>query len=396
MATSDPMSIDERRKYLSRMAERYRKADRHERGRLLDEMEVVTRMHRKSLTRLLRAGTSLERKPWKGRRKRVYGAATEDVVRVVWESLDYICAERLTPSVLTTARQLATFDEVRLTHEIEEQLASISRATVTRLLSRMRQDVPRLPRRGPEQANRLRAAVPMGRMPWDTTEPGHFETDLVHHCGASAAGEYVHTLQLVDVATGWSERAAAYGRNQQAMSDAFDLVVLRVPFKIKEIHPDNGSEFFNHHLLGYFGSEIATAELSRSRPFHKNDNRFVEQKNDTLVRAYFGKWRIDTRAQCTAMNALYEQMWCYYNLFQPVLRLVEKRFEDGRLRRVWDTATTPFERALRTGAMNSEAVQRLTQLRDATNPRALRRTIEDGIAQLWDLTDENQQSRHAA
>src|ERR1039458_7261874 len=129
MAASDPMSIEERRKYLKRMEPIYRKGGKQERGRLLDDMEVVTGMHRKSLTRLLRPGTSLERKPWRGRRKRSYGAEVQDVVSVVWESLDYICSERLTPALLETAQHLSTFGEVRLTPEVEAQLASISRAT---------------------------------------------------------------------------------------------------------------------------------------------------------------------------------------------------------------------------------------------------------------------------
>src|ERR1019366_6370722 len=139
MAASDPMSIEERRKYLTKMEPMYRKGGRRERGKLLDEMETVTGMHRKSLTRLLRPGVSLERKPWRGRRKRSYGPEVQDVVGVVWESLDYICAERLRPVVLSTAQHLASFKEVRLTPELEEQLGAISQATVARMLGRLRQ-----------------------------------------------------------------------------------------------------------------------------------------------------------------------------------------------------------------------------------------------------------------
>jgi len=235
MAAHDPMSIDERRKYLTKMEPMYRKGGKPERGQLLDEMEAVTGMHRKSLTRLLRRGTSLERRPWRGRRKRVYGPEVQDVIAVVWETLDYICAERLTPTLVTTARHLAEFGEVRLTSLVEAQLAEISRPTVARILSRLRQDKGRLPRKGPGKASKMRAGVPAGRLPWDIEEPGHFETDLVHHCGSAPIGTYVHTLQLIDIATGWSERVAVWpggrghGRWVQARRAACSLPHSRDP-----------------------------------------------------------------------------------------------------------------------------------------------------------------------
>jgi len=384
MAASDPMTIDERRKYLAKMAPRYQKGNKQERGRLLDEMEAVTGLHRKSLLRLLGA-PSLERRHRPTGRGRTYGAVTEDVIRVVWESLDYVCTERLTPALLPMAQHLASCGEVRLTEEVEQQLATISRATVGRLLERLRQDTPRLPRRGPERANRVRQEVPMKRIPWDVAELGHFEVDLVHHTGGSAAGDYVHTLQLIDVATGWSERAAVLGRGQTAMEEGFQRVLDRLPFPIKELHPDNGPEFFNDHLVRFFGEAITGLRLSRSRPYRKNDNRFVEQKNDSLVRAYFGTARLDTRAQCDALNALYDQMWTYYNLFQPVLHLESKEVMEGRLRRRWDRAATPYERVLRTEVLTQDTQQRLAALRAATNPRQLRRAIYVAIPRLWDL-----------
>ena len=120
---------------------------------------------------------------------------------MVWESLDYICAERITPRLLETAQHLAHFGEIRLTPEIERQAGSISRATVARMMGRLRQYKPRLPQKGPSKANKVRRGIPMGRIPWDTADPGHFETDLVHHCGSAPVGTYVHTLQLIDIAT---------------------------------------------------------------------------------------------------------------------------------------------------------------------------------------------------
>ena len=283
MPTEDEMSVNERRKYLKRMKERYVGAKRAERGRLLSEMEQVTGMHRKSLTRLMHAG-SLERKKRTTPRPCSYGLEVERVIVRVWESRDYICAERLTPSLLEMAQHLARFEPLGLTGQVEEQLAAISRATVARILRKYRSRRVRLPQKGAERANQVTKGVPMGRIPWDIGEPGHFEVDLVHHCGESTAGVYGHTIQLIDVKTGWSERVAVLGRGQAAMEGGFRRIVERVPFVILELHPDNGSEFFNQHLVRYWREKVTGVRLSRSRPYQKNDNRMVEQKNDTLVR----------------------------------------------------------------------------------------------------------------
>jgi len=383
MPIKEKMSIDERRKYLKLVAPRYTKAKRRERGELLREMGEVTGLHRKSLVRLM-GMASLERAPQKPRfKRRRYGSAVAGVVRIVWESLDYVCAERLTPALLSTARQLAQWEELALTSEVEEKLESISRATVQRLLACFQQDAPKLPRRKPQPPNRLLREVPMERLGWDIPIPGSFETDLVHHCGAVAAGDYIHTLQLVDIATGWSERVAILGRSQTVMVKGFKRVQARLPFPITHLHPDNGSEFFNDHLIRYFGEEITGMSLSRSRPYHKNDNRFVEQKNSSLVRAYVGYERLDKVAQCAALNALYDKLWLYYNLFHPVMHLVGKQVINRKLRRKHDLAKTPYHRLLTSGSLSPENKTRLAQLYAQTNPRSLRAEIYEGLEKLW-------------
>lgn len=382
MPDSEKMTIDERRKYLGLMERRYRRADRASKGRLLDEMEQVTGLHRMSLIRLFHPG-GLGRRRRAKHRGRVYGVAVDDALRVIWESLDYICAERLKPALPSTARLLARHGELpNLTDELVAQLSRISIATIQRRLTRLAQDTPRLPRKGPTQANRVAREIPMGRIRWEQTEPGHFETDLVHHSGPVTLGDYVHTLQMVDVATGWSERAAVLGRSQRAMEGGFEHILERLPISVVEVHPDNGPEFLNDHLVRFWKEKARGLSLSRSRPYKKNDNRFVEQKNDTLVRAYFGHSRLDTAEQAAAMNALYDQMWMYYNLFQPVLHQVEKTATGTRVRRRWDEAKTPFERLAATGVLAPERQAELEALRDRTNPRALRREIYAGIEKL--------------
>lgn len=376
MPADDKMTIDERRKYLRQMQKRYRDAERPTREQLLDEMEHVTELHRKSLIRLM-AG-DLARAPRTQQRGRTYGLAVAQAVQIIAESLDYPCAERLTPNLVWMAIHLAAQGELQVPPEVLTQLSEMSLSTVQRLSADWQWDRPRrLPRGGPERANQVLREVPMKRIAWDESQPGHFEVDLVHHCGSSASGDYVHTLQMIDVCTGWSERMAVLGRSYVVMQDAFRWLSCRLPFPILEIHPDNGSEFFNSHLLRFWKDRVQGVALSRSRPYQKNDNRFVEQKNATLVRAYLGHDRLDTVEQTLALNRLYHHMWIYYNLFQPVLHQIEKTvvtLEDGstRIQRRHDRARTPFERLCETNALSLQRQAELEALRDRTNPRQLR------------------------
>ena len=151
-----------------------------------------------------------------------------------------------------------------------------------------------------------------------------------------------------------------------------------------ELHPDNGTEFFNAHLVRFWKESVVGVHLSRSRPYQKNDNRFVEQKNDTLVRQYFGDLRFERCEEIEAMNALYEQMWVYYNLFQPVMHLIGKTVVDDKVRRKWDQAQTPFERLKSTGKLSAERQQHLQTLYEQTNPCQLREEIHGQLAQLWE------------
>lgn len=386
MSNQEKMTVDEKRKYLRIVKPRYKQAGRNEKGQLLDEMESVTGLDRKSLIRLM--NDSLRRKPRSRQRDKTYGPAVDDALRVIYESFDGICSERLTPNLVWMAQNLERHDELTTTPELLEQLGQVSISTVARRLAHLRQDQPRLPRKKPRARNPLLKNIPMLRLPWNLREPGRFETDLVHHCGPSASGEYVCTLQMIDVLTGWSERWAVLGRSYLVMEYAFRGILHRLPFPVIEIHPDNGSEFLNHHMLRFWGDIVQHVTISRSRPYHKNDNPRVEQKNSTLVRAYLGDDRIDSVAQTLALNALYDDMWIYYNLFQPVMHLTGKEVtrEDGRpvrVKRRYDDAATPFDRLCQTEAILPEHRDQLSALRDATNPRRLRQEIYDAIEQIF-------------
>ncbi len=384
MSETDPMTINERRKYLHKMWERYRKANRSEKGRLLDEMEQITGMHRKALIRVLTG--RLSRKKRARERGPAYGAIVADAVRIIAYSLDYPCAERLKPVLGWMAKHLASHHEIRLEPETLHLLEQISVSTLKRILKKMGRADPKLAYRKPPrpQRNHLRTAYPMRRIPWDIPEPGHFEVDLVVHSGEDSVGEFIHTIQMVDVHTGWSEIEAVYGRSYKAMQDGFQTILKRVPFPILELHPDNGSEFFNKHVLRFWQQNIPQVTLSRSRPYHKNDNRFVEENNHSLVRAYVGHGRLDTLEQLAILRALYQRLWLYHNFFQPMLRTIEKVFSDPlHYKRIFDPAQSPFDRLCAQASLPAPTLATLTQLRERTNPIQLRSQIDELITRLW-------------
>jgi len=385
MAETDPMNVDERRKYLHKMRIRYWQAKRKsERGRLLDEMQAVTGLHRKYLLRLIKG--NLARTPRRKQRGKTYGPEVDTAIGKIAQSLDYPCAERLKPNLVWMAKHLEAHGELRLNAELREQLGRISVSSLRRRLPATQRATQRIAHRKglPRQTFAQKQSIPIRRIAWEERQPGHFEVDLVHHCGLSADGQYVHTLQLLDVATGWSECVAVLGRSYLVMQDGFERLSQRLPFDIRELHPDNGSEFLNAHLVRYWQNKVQ-AELSRSRPYHKNDNRFVEENNFSFVRAYVGYGRLDTLAQVKLLNQLYDQLWLYHNFFQPVMRLSEKLWQEHRVKRIYDDALPPFDRLCKTAVLSSTRQLELETLRRNTNPMLLRRDIQNLIDQLYAL-----------
>ena len=386
MSETESMNVNERRKYIHKMWKRYREGDKREKGRLLDEIEAVTGQHRKSIIRTING--RLSRKRRSKERGREYGVAVDDAVRVIARALDYPCAERLQPNLVWMAEHLRVHGELQVERETLERLGRISVSTLKRTLKRVGQSEAKLSHRGPRRpsSNSLRKQYPMSKIAWDIEEAGHFEVDLVHHCGEIANGEYIHTLQMVDVATGWSEITAIFGRSYRVIADGFDHLVNHLPFPVIEIHPDNGAEFFNRIVLQYWKKKVPDLQITRSRPYQKNDNRFVEENNQSLVRAYIGHGRFDTQAHLKTLRELYDQLWLYHNFFQPVLRLLQKEYvSPQQVRRTFDQARTPFDRLKEKNILEGNVLLRLERFRVQTNPLALRQHIDESIARLLSL-----------
>lgn len=387
MTTEEKMNIDERYKYLRIQHTHYTQAQtRQEKQALLDEMEKVTGLHRKYLIQLL-GRAKPERRPRSREREKTYKQDVDEVLALVWEAQDYICPERLPTVLVFTAEQLERSGELSLGPKLKAQLNAISASTVRR----------HLPMPPPERAPRARKrlqnvhqqAIPIRRIPWDTQAPGYFELDLVHHCGDKTEGEYVYTLQLVDVATGWSGRRAILGRSYLVVADALYYLFDQIPFPVLEVHPDNGSEFLNQHLLRFLKPHYPALTYSRSQPGTPNDNRFVEQKNSTLVRAFLGDVRLDTVQQTRFLNRIYDQMHRYHNFIQPVMRQIDKQWipnadgSGGYTRRKHDAAVPPVVRLCATDTLPEKKRHALLAQRRAINPLALRRQIHADLRHLF-------------
>lgn len=386
MAETDPMKISERRKYIHKIWGRYRDGNKQAKSQLLDEAEQITGLHRKSILRILNG--RLSRKPRTKNRGKTYGPNVADAIVMIAKSLDYACAERLKPNLVWMAELLQSHGELQLDDDLREKLTTISVSTIKRLVKNSEHRAEKIAfRKAPSKPNsQLKAKIPIKIIPWETSMPGHFEVDTVHHCGDSPQGIYVHTLQLLDVASGWCEIVPVYGNSFAAMKDGFDFLLARLPFPVLEFHPDNGSEFINKLLQKHWKQLVPNLDVTRSKPYRKNDNRFVEENNNSLIRAYIGPSRFDSAAQLETLRELEELLWLYHNCFLPCMHLQRKFISaEGKLRRSFAPAQPPLDRLLASDLPDKSRLIELFKFRKATNPLLLREKIDQSIEKLLAL-----------
>ncbi len=274
---------------------------------------------------------------------------------------------------MPTARHLAQPGYLTLTLALEAQLRRLSVSTVRRIVGPVRGQDARLAasRRPPRRRSPVARQVPTSVIPAHQTQPGHLEADTVFHCGSVSRGLFAYSLSLTDVATGWVATRATLGNSAVVMRDAFQALQAGLPFPILEVHTDNGPEFLNALLYRYLQNE--NVALTRSRPYHKNDNRFVEENNGSHIRAYVGYARYDAVVQVLALNHLYGLLDVYHNLFRPLMR----RNAAGDF-----TVGTPLERLRTIKVGDAAAVQAWCAYRDTLDPFALRLTIADALNTL--------------
>jgi hypothetical protein len=363
---------------------RYQKAGRAEKGRILDEFVATTGYHRKYAIQVLKhwpRRSGRRRRP--GQRK--YTAAVVVALEQVWRVANWICGKRLVAALPALVEALERHGELILDRQTRRLLLQISPAPADRLLRPARQRMGR--RRGlstTQPGTLLKQAIPVRTFAeWDDAQPGFVEVDRVAHGGNSAHGEYVHSLDLVDITTRWSERVAIPNRSQVAVTAAVDTAQPRLPFPLRGLDSDNGAEFINAHLLR--DCEQRDVTFTRARPYRKNDQAPVEQKNWTGIRQAVGYARYAGQAACDALNQLYATMHLYDNFFQPVMVLVGKERNGAKVKKHYDEPKTPYQRILDSPEVSEEDKQRLRQLYPTLNPAALLRQIQAQQEAVWKL-----------
>lgn len=379
------MSFKGKRELVDTVRPRYYQATRPEKKRILDELVANTGYNRKYAIHLINHPAQSRRRR-KRRGKRRYTLPVKAALITVWRAANCICSKRLVPFMEEFVTALERHGEIQLSVETRDLLLAMSRATVDRLLHSER---PHYKRRGlgtTKPGTLLKQAIPIRTFAdWDDLRPGFVDAvaDLVAHCNDSTGGEYLHTLVLTDVATAWTECVALPNRGQKAVGAAIHLSRQCFPFPMLGLDSDNGSEFINANLLRYCQQEHIT--FTRSRPYKKNDQAHVEQKNWTVVRQIVGYDRYEGPEALAQMQALYKVLRLYVNFFQPVMKLMSKQRVGSKVRKKYDVAKTPFRRVLDVPEASNESKVRLLHQHLSLNPAALLRQIHTLQEQLWRL-----------
>ncbi len=377
------MSQRSKREMIEAIRPRYLKANKAGKEQILDEFVATTGYHRKYAIRVLKHGPKPKGLKKPGRRKKYQGEVVQ-VLEQVWEIYGRICSKRLHPFLSEGVAILERCHELSLYPELKQMLLSMSPATIDRCLQKARFIHPQHGLSTTKPGYLLKKAIPVRTFtPWEDEHPGFLEIDLVAHCGQTTEGTYLNTLTATDLATGWTECLALPNKTQFAVSQAIGELRKNLPFPLLGLDSDNGSEFINDTLYRYCLSEQIT--FTRSRPYQKNDQAHVEQKNWSVVRHTVGYDRLETPEELSLLGSIYSDLRLYINFFQPVLKLVDKERVDGKTIPTYDQAKTPFRRVLALDSLPVEIKARLTDQYLHLNPVALRASIDTKVALLWKI-----------
>ena len=323
------MGRQARHEYLAQMRGRYLGASRREKGRLLTEAVTVTGYHRKALIRAWRRPKARRARGPRRGRPTGYDAAVVRTLRAIWEAAGYPWSRRLQallPMWLPWARR-----RLAVSPATEAQVRAISPRQMDRLLAPDKRTIRRRLSGRTKPGTLLKHHIPVKTDHWDVTEPGFTEVDLVSHSGDRADGDFLQSLNVTDIHTTWVETCAVMGKSQVRVQEALEHLRQALPFALRGIDSDNGSEFINAHLYRYCRTH--QLQFTRGRPYKKDDNAHIEQKNWTHVRKLMGYVRYDSEAARTAMNAVYADLRLLQNLFLPSVKLQRKERVGARLRR---------------------------------------------------------------
>ena len=350
---------EEKMKIINKLKDRYRKASKKEKGIILNELIHLTNYNRKYASWLLRnagrkiflrrkgrrlvifVGEIRKKRRRRRERRRIYDKEVLEALKKIWRYTNFLCGKRLAPFMPEVLPQLEKCGEISLSDSTREKLLRISAATIDRLL---RDEKRKLAFENHKNKPRIKSLI-MRQIPIRTFSelenppPGYIDIDLVSHSGGNPRGEFIHTLSAVDIATDWFEAIAVKNRAQVWTFEALKMMEKKFPFPIIEIHSDNGVEFINAHLFKY--CQLTGKKFTRSRPYRKNDNCYIEQKNGSIIRKFVGHARYATEEELNILNELYGYLRLYVNFFQPTMKLIKKERIGSKVKRKYDNPKTP-------------------------------------------------------
>ena len=401
------LTMREKKALTNEIAVRYRRESKSGKQTILDEFCRATGYHRKYALQLLNSWGKKkvhivdgelvefvvgEPRPAKKRsRERVYDEQVYRALRQLWELFDYQCGKRLVVLLRTNMEVLKAQPEFDIEDPIAAKLCSISAATVDRLLKPERRKLQLKGRSHTRHGPLLKHQIPVRtHFTWDERLPGYFELDTVHHDGGSASGEYCATLTATDVFSGWTELRALRNRAHRWVKDAVVEIRSQLPFSVKGVDSDNGGEFINKTLLNYCNDTGVT--FTRGRPYRKNDNCFVEQKNDVAVRRTVGYYRFNTDAEYHALQEVYRHLCPLLNYFYASVKLVEKIRTGARVKKVYEAPNPPYQRMLDSPHVPEEVKAELRRRAQQLHIVKQKRLVDQAVANLLQIQqDKNQQ-----
>lgn len=342
------MSITSRKECRTRLRPRYLKANKQTKSLMLKEFCKNTGYNNKYAIRILRAGHEYKIPVINRKSHHIY--TNEDIfwLKKIWEIMDYACGQRLAPQLTEIISKLMFFKELNIPNATQEKLKRISSATIDSRLKRFRNELRLKINSTTRPGSLLKSQIPIRTVSWNESRIGYCELDTVAHCGDNARGEFVSSLDLTDILTQWTETEAIMGKAQSRVITGLENIKNRLPFPLLAIDPDNGSEFINWQLFEYCMTRMI--EFTRGRPYAKNDNAHIEQKNWTQVRKVFGYSRRETEAEMNLMNDLYRnELRLYKNFFTANIKLIDKKrvgLNNEKIKRIYDQAKTPYQRVL--------------------------------------------------
>lgn len=378
------MTMETKNSIIDEYKYQYWKGSKEQKNEILTHVCFVTGMHRKAAIRkfsVLQTQNPARRE--KRGRALFYTPDVTAALKTIWDTGSCVCAELITPMIPEYIAALQKNNAWKYGKETTNKLMHMSEITVKRRISHFVHE--KIPNKGiaTTKPSDLKIIVPIFTGPWSDKPPGYGQIDTVAHCGSTLSGDFVYTLNYTDVATMWGERRAQWNKGKHATRDSLKAIRNRLPFSLQGVHPDTGSEFLNWTVVPW--CKEAHIELTRSRPNHKNDNQYIEERNGHIVRKFVGYMRLDAFETVAAVNELYDVLSPYLNHFVAVRKCLKKERVGSRYIRVYDTAKTPYKRVMEHPAVSQKEKDKLQTIHDALNLFDLKRQVDAKMKALYDV-----------